>query len=77
MQPLTLSGTIFPFSPVCFALGLMCFPLPELVPEMYWLFHSLWHIFMAAGIFEVYLELSSVEGLKKPIWLPAHMVKIS
>lgn len=55
----------------------MCFPLPELVPEMYWLFHSLWHIFMAAGIFEVYLELSSVEGLKKPIWLPAHMVKIS
>ena len=62
---------------MCFALGLTSFPLPELVPEMYWLFHSLWHIFMSAGLFEVYLELSSVEGLKKPIWLPAHMVKIS
>jgi hypothetical protein len=33
----------------CFAAGFGVFPLPELLPRHYWLFHSLWHMFMADG----------------------------
>lgn len=62
---------------MCLVLGLTCFPLPELVPQLYWLFHSLWHVFMAAGVFEVYMQLSGVTGLKQPIWLPRSFAQMT
>lgn len=61
---------------VCVVLGLTCFPLPELFPQLYWLFHSLWHLFMAAGMVEIYLQLFPVEGMKPPIWLPQALVTL-
>jgi hypothetical protein len=39
------------------AVGLAIFPLPELWPSLYWLFHSAWHLLMAAGVHELYLAL--------------------
>ena len=40
-----------------FFLGFVCFPLPELAPSFYWLAHSLWHLFLAAGYSLLYEEL--------------------
>lgn len=39
------------------ALGLFFFPLPVFNPNMYWLYHSLWHIFIAFGLFVSYALL--------------------
>jgi len=39
------------------ALGLFFFPLPVFNPNMYWLYHSLWHIFIALGLFVSYALL--------------------
>ncbi|KAI7839621.1 hypothetical protein COHA_006621 [Chlorella ohadii] len=41
----------------CFAAGFAVFPLPELFPNYYWLFHSLWHVFMAEAFHLLYLQL--------------------
>jgi hypothetical protein len=40
-----------------FFAGFVCFPLPELYPPIYWLAHSLWHCFLAAGYSLLYEEL--------------------
>lgn len=49
-----------PQTVACFALGFAFFPLPELLPRHYWLFHTLWHIFLARGYQLLYQQL---EGL--------------
>ncbi len=40
-------------SPACcaalFVAALVAFPMPELFPRHYWVFHSLWHAFLGAG----------------------------
>lgn len=28
--------------------------MPEIFPKHYWLFHSLWHVLLAAGYYELY-----------------------
>ena len=35
--------------------------MPEIFPKHYWLFHSLWHVLLAAGYYELYalIELDS------------------
>ena len=45
------------------AVGLLFFPLPEFVPKLYFLFHSLWHLAMARGIHSLYCLL---EGEPEP-----------
>lgn len=45
-----------------FALGFFFFPLPELLPRHYWLFHSLWHCCLAAGHYQLCLELEEAKG---------------
>lgn len=35
-------------------LGFIAFPMPEIFPKHYWLFHSLWHVLLAAGYYELY-----------------------
>lgn len=40
-----------------FFLGFICFPMPEIYPSSYWLMHSLWHVFLAAGYGLLYEEL--------------------
>lgn len=44
-----------------FVLGFVAFPMPEIFPKHYWLFHSLWHVLLAAGYYELYalIELDS------------------
>lgn len=44
-----------------FVLGFVAFPMPEIFPKLYWLFHSLWHVLLAAGYYELYalIELDS------------------
>jgi len=42
---------------LCFFLGFVCFPLPELYPSLYCIAHSLWHCFLAAGYSLLYEEL--------------------
>ena len=37
-----------------FVLGFVAFPMPEIFPKHYWLFHSLWHVLLAAGYYELY-----------------------
>lgn len=32
-----------------FVAAFTSFPIPELLPRHYWLFHSLWHAFLGAG----------------------------
>ena len=34
--------------------SLFFFPLPVVWPHMYWLYHSLWHVFMGLGLFVCY-----------------------
>jgi len=48
-------------------LGLIFFPLPVIWPHMYWLYHSLWHVFMGLGLFVCYgfLHTGSYETNKK------------
>lgn len=41
----------------CFVAGFAVFPLPELFPNHYWFFHSLWHVFMAEAFHLLYLQL--------------------
>ena len=38
----------------CTVLGLIFFPLPVGWPHMYWLFHSLWHVFIGLALFTCY-----------------------
>ncbi|CAL8465576.1 g5112 [Coccomyxa elongata] len=40
-----------------FVAALVAFPMPELFPRHYWLFHSLWHAFLGAGYYELYAML--------------------
>ena len=35
-------------------MGFISFPMPEFFPKHYWLFHSLWHVCLAAGYYELY-----------------------
>lgn len=48
-------------------MGFIAFPMPELFPRQYWLFHSLWHCFLAAGYYELYalIEQDSLSMQKK------------
>ncbi|BDA49895.1 hypothetical protein COCOBI_15-0230 [Coccomyxa sp. Obi] len=40
-----------------FVAAFVAFPMPELFPRHYWLFHSLWHAFLGAGYYELYAML--------------------
>lgn len=50
-----------------FVLGFIAFPMPEIFPKHYWLFHSLWHVLLAAGYYELYslIEFDSNTVYKK------------
>lgn len=37
-----------------YALGFLSFVQPNKFPEQYWLWHSLWHVFMSVGYFYLY-----------------------
>ena len=41
--------------------------MPELFPRHYWLFHSLWHVLLAAGYYELYalIEAESLAAYKE------------
>ncbi len=50
---------VYDFSYLKFAvpstfLGLFFFPLPVYMPHMYWLYHSLWHVFIGLALFTCY-----------------------
>ncbi len=36
-------------------------PLPRRLPSHYWLWHSLWHLFMGLGYYYLYAELTSTK----------------
>jgi hypothetical protein len=40
-----------------FVFAFVFFPLPEKFPSLYWLFHSLWHLCVAAAFYELYMCL--------------------
>jgi len=42
------------FAVPCTLLGLLFFPLPVYMPHMYWLYHSLWHVFIGLALFTCY-----------------------
>lgn len=42
---------------VSFALGFASFKLPERQPHLYWFWHSMWHLFMGLGYYELYTQL--------------------
>ena len=44
--------------------GFVAFPMPEVFPRHYWLFHSIWHVCLAAGYYELYalIEQDSHKG---------------
>ncbi|QDZ22435.1 hypothetical protein HOP50_07g49750 [Chloropicon primus] len=48
-------------------ISLVFFPLPVVWPHMYWLYHSLWHVFMGLGLFVCYgfLHTGSYKARKK------------
>ena len=50
-----------------FMLGFIAFPMPELFPRHYWLFHSLWHVLLAAGYYQLYalIETESLAAYKE------------
>lgn len=50
-----------------FTLGFIAFPMPELFPRHYWLFHSLWHVLLAAGYYQLYalIEAESLAAYKE------------
>ncbi|KAL0019556.1 hypothetical protein WJX79_000427 [Trebouxia sp. C0005] len=50
-----------------FVMGFVAFPMPEIFPKHYWLFHSLWHVLLAAGYYELYalIEFDSNTVYKK------------
>lgn len=50
-----------------FMLGFIAFPMPELFPRHYWLFHSLWHVLLAAGYYQLYalIEAESLAAYKE------------
>ena len=50
-----------------FMLGFIAFPMPELFPRYYWLFHSLWHVLLAAGYYQLYalIEAESLAAYKE------------
>ena len=45
-------------------MGFVAFPMPEIFPRHYWLFHSIWHVCLAAGYYELYalIEQDSQKG---------------
>lgn len=45
-------------------MGFVAFPMPEVFPRHYWLFHSIWHVCLAAGYYELYalIEQDSHKG---------------
>lgn len=40
-----------------FILGFVTFALPTKMPDLYWFWHSCWHIFLALGYYDLYSEL--------------------
>ena len=63
-------------------LGFIAFPMPEIFPRYYWLFHSLWHVLLAAGYYELYalIELDGDTVYSKPqrqrhVRAPQHTAK--
>lgn len=52
-----------------FVAAFLSFPMPELFPRHYWLFHSLWHAFLGAGYYELYamLEHQSCAQTERPV----------
>lgn len=46
--------TYLKYAVPCNAIALFFFPLPVVWPEMYWLYHSLWHVFVGLGLFVCY-----------------------
>lgn len=49
---------------VCFFLGFFCFSQPERQPHLYWFWHSMWHVFMGLGYYELYSQLVSQQKKK-------------
>lgn len=41
---------------VFYVLGFLSFVQPNMYPEQYWLWHSLWHVFMSVGYFFLYCK---------------------
>lgn len=44
---------------VFFIAAFICFPMPALRPQQYYLYHSLWHVFCSIGYWELYCCLDS------------------
>ena len=42
-----------------------CFLAPHFQPEMYWLWHSLWHVFLGVGYYELYSHLTSSAAISR------------
>eukprot|EP00877_Chromochloris_zofingiensis_P001764 jgi/Chrzof1/11589/Cz06g01090.t1 len=42
-----------------FVLAFSFFVLPNRIPALYWAWHSLWHLFMGVGYYELYKHLDS------------------
>lgn len=38
---------------------------PQLQPESYWLWHSLWHVFMGVGYYELYVQIEGIKAASK------------
>lgn len=50
----------------CFVLAFIAFPMPELFPRQYWLFHSIWHCLMAEGYVQLYTQLEELRPHTRP-----------
>lgn len=42
---------------VSFALSFVSFVMPQRMPHQYWLWHSLWHLLLGVGYYELYAQL--------------------
>jgi hypothetical protein len=40
-----------------------CFVAPNFQPTRYWLWHSLWHVFLGVGYYELYTHLTTSAAL--------------
>ena len=40
--------------------------MPERFPRHYWLFHSIWHVFLSVGYYELYRMIEEETSLRQP-----------
>ena len=50
----------------CLITALVAFPMPERFPRHYWLFHSLWHVFLSVGYYELYRMIEEETTVRQP-----------